>query len=164
MAILALTKNLSAFLDLIAASEGTSSSPLTSCDGYDVIVTGIQGPNRFSDYSGHPFAHGRRPIIVRNTPTLIGSTASGRYQITLPTWRNLIVTLKSSLFTPQNQDAAAVLLLKECSALNLIYSAQIPKAITAACETWASFPGNSYGQGVRTMEWLMVKYMGFLAA
>ncbi|MGB4486807.1 MAG: lysozyme, partial [Pseudomonas veronii] len=33
-------RNALAFLDMLAWSEGTSTSPATAMDGYDVIVTG----------------------------------------------------------------------------------------------------------------------------
>lgn len=54
-------QNRKAFGDLLAYSEGTSTSPATRNNGYDVIVTGIDGkPEIFTDYSDHPFAHYER--------------------------------------------------------------------------------------------------------
>lgn len=51
-------QNVVAFLDMIAFSEGTSR--IGSQDGYDVIVTGIDGkPETFTSYLNHPFASGR---------------------------------------------------------------------------------------------------------
>ena len=161
---LALVKPVAAFLDLIGISEGTCTSPATHDAGYDIIVSGIDGPNTFSDYSAHPFAAGRAPIVVRTAPSLLESTASGRYQITLPTWREITATWSTKLFSPQQQDAAALELLRQCGALNLIDAGKIENAIEAACETWASFPGNSYGQGGRTVAWLLEKYAQQLAA
>ena len=128
------------------------------------IVSGMDGPNTFADYSAHPFAAGRPAIVVRTAPTLLESTASGRYQITLPTWKEITATWTSKIFSPQAQDAAALELLKQCRALNFIDTGNITAAIEAACETWASFPGNSYGQGGRTIEWLLDKYAQQLAA
>ena len=83
MARLAVVKPVGAFLDLIAQREGTCTSPATHDAGYDIIVSGIDGLNSFADYSAHPFAAGRPAIVVRTAPTLLESTASGRYQITL---------------------------------------------------------------------------------
>ena len=40
---LAGSRNVLAFLDMLAWSEGTSTSPATAMDGYDVIVTGEIG-------------------------------------------------------------------------------------------------------------------------
>ena len=163
MARLALTKPIAAFLDLVALSEGTKHNPNTHDDGYDIIVNGINGPNTLADYSAHPFAAGRAPIVVRTAPSLLESTASGRYQITLPTWREITATWSTKLFSPQQQDAAALELLRQCGALNLIDAGKIENAIEAACETWASFPGNSYGQGGRSLAWLLESYATLLA-
>ncbi|WP_445513390.1 hypothetical protein, partial [Streptococcus pneumoniae] len=53
--------NVLAFLDMLAWSEGTSTSPATKEQGYDVIVTGADRKSEiFNDYSVHPFAHGRK--------------------------------------------------------------------------------------------------------
>ncbi len=164
MARLALAKPISAFLDLVALSEGTKHNPNTHDDGYDIIVSGMDGPNTFADYSAHPFAAGRPAIVVRTAPTLLESTASGRYQITLPKWKEITATWTSKIFSPQAQDAAALELLKQSRALNLIDSGNITAAIEAACETWASFPGNSYGQGGRTLAWLLEAYTTLLTA
>jgi len=38
-----ITKNQKAFLDVVATSEGTCTSPATKNNGYDVIVTGVDG-------------------------------------------------------------------------------------------------------------------------
>ena len=161
---LALVKPVAAFLDLIAHSEGTSTSKNTRDDGYDIIVSGVDGPHTFSDYSAHPFAAGRAPIIVRAAPALLKSTASGRYQITLPTWRSLCELNTLGTFSPENQDLAAMDLLRQCHAYELITASKIAAAIEACCETWASFPGNSYGQGGRSLAWLLESYATLLAA
>lgn len=161
---LALVKPVAAFLDLIAHSEGTSTSKNTRDDGYDIIVSGVDGPHTFSDYSAHPFAAGRAPIIVRAAPALLKSTASGRYQITLPTWRSLCELNTLGTFSPENQDLAAMDLLRQCHAYELITASKIAAAIEACCETWASFQGNSYGQGGSTLAWLQEEYTSLLAA
>lgn len=79
-------QNIAAFLDMLAVSEGTANHTLTKNRGYDVIVTGLDGkPEIFTDYSDHPFAHGR-PAKVFNRrgenprpPVAISSfTCSGR--------------------------------------------------------------------------------------
>lgn len=164
MTRLALVKPVAAFLDLIAQSEGTNTSKATHDDGYDIIVSGVNGHNSFSDYSAHPFAAGRAPIIVRPAPALIESTASGRYQIILPTWKHIAAARGLGTFSPQNQDVAALELLSECHAMDLITTNKIAAAIEACCKTWASFPGNSYGQGGRTLAWLQQAYTSLLAA
>ena len=155
---------IAAFLDLIAASEATSTSPVTHDDGYDVIVSGVNGANTFTDYSVHPFQTGRAPIVVRVGPPQLESTASGRYQITLPTWRNISTARRLGTFSPINQDLGAYELVTQCSALDPIIAGDLDIAIARASETWASFPGNSYGQGGHTLDWLLGEYSRILTA
>ena len=71
-------QNIAAFLDMLAVSEGTANHPLTKNRGYDVIVTGVDGkPEIFTDYSDHPFAHGRPAKVFNRRGEK--STASGRF-------------------------------------------------------------------------------------
>jgi len=185
MCTISCDKRLAAWLDLIAASEGTSSSPFTKYDGYDVIVSGIDGPHVFTDFSTHPFTGSRAPVIVRAglparepvTAAATGvllqvgmpavrpllSTASGRYQIIFPTWHTLAAKYNLNTFSPQAQDCAALHLLDECHATELILAANVPAAIKSCSETWASFPGNNYQQGGRTVMWLSMGYTRLLA-
>ena len=76
--------NRKAFLDMLAFSEGTcvEKHPLTQHDGYDVIVTGSDGPEVFTDFSQHPFVG--RP--AKHISGKLYSTASGRYQPLLRWW------------------------------------------------------------------------------
>ena len=186
MATLKVAKPLAAFLDLIAASEGTSSHPLTRADGYDVIVSGVDGHNVFTDFATHPFALGRAPILVSaaqpaeyepcdGTSTAaprevkpavpaLHSTASGRYQLILPTWQEISTLMHLGTFSAKNQDAAALKILDECHATEAILAFDIPTAIDKACEVWASFPGNLYHQGLRPMNWLLNHWQMFLGA
>lgn len=157
-----LQKRVQAFLDLIAWSEGTSIHPLTKCNGYDVIVTGEQGPEVFHDFTCHPFTLGRKPVRVRDNPTLLESTASGRYQISLPTWTDLVHRYHIGSFTTQNQDRAALALLVDCKALDHIYRQELELAFEAASLEWASFPGNLYGQGAHDTATLIDNYYRLL--
>lgn len=85
-------QNIAAFLDMLVVSEGTANHPLTKNRGYDVIVTGLDGkPEIFTDYSDHPFAHGRPArcltVAVKNPrhPVAISSfTCSGTTANSLP--------------------------------------------------------------------------------
>ena len=186
MATLKVAKPLAAFLDLIAASEGTSSNPLTKADGYDVIVSGVDGHHVFADFATHPFALGRPPILVREArpeqvktlpigsdskPQIVApavpalhSTASGRYQLILPTWQEISTLRHLGTFSPQNQDAAALKILDECHATEAILALDIPTAIDNACDVWPSFPGSLYHQGGRPMDWLLNHWQIFLGA
>lgn len=147
-----------AFLDMIALSEGTPESPLTVNNGYDVIVTGVNGPQVFTDYSKHPGIL----VLVRNNPPLY-STAAGRYQLLYRYWVAYCQILSIHDFTPISQDFIAVRQMSERGALALIDAGNIEGAITACSNIWASLPGNTYGQHQNTMNDLMQSYQSSLS-
>lgn len=162
MPALKLMPSMAAFLDLIAWSEGTSTHPNTKNDGYDVIVSGVAGRAVFTDYSIHPFAQGRPPVLVRNGPPPLHSTASGRYQFILPTWRDLSIGLGT--FSPQNQDLACIRLLSvRLHVGGFVEAGELDRAIAICSSTWASFPGNNYGQGGKRLGDLKSQYSTLLA-
>jgi muramidase (phage lysozyme) len=149
---------LKSFLDLIAWAEGTSTNALTQNDGYDVIVTGHDGPEIFSSYDDHPFASGRPPKVVRTHPYL-ASTASGRYQLLLRWWEPYKAQLQLSDFSPASQDAVAIQQITERRAMPMIQAGDIHGAIAACSNIWASLPGNDYDQpGGQTMAALLTRY------
>lgn len=150
-----------AFLDTIAFSEGTSTSLITANDGYDVIVSGIHGPSVFTDYSDHPFAHGGSVQWKLNPPEY--STAAGRYQLLARYWNIYKVQLHLADYSPASQDAVAIQQITERHALPLIAAGDIQGAMKACNAIWASLPGNSYGQGGKTMAELESKYQDLSA-
>lgn len=153
---------LMAFLDLIAWSEGTSTHPHTTADGYDVIVTGALSENLITDYRDHPFAAGRAAILVHEGPPRLYSTASGRYQIRLETWRFLVRILGLLNFQPANQDLGGLELIKSCGAITAILVGNLPFAFQRVCNTWASFPGNLFNQPTHPTDILTAKYAEYL--
>lgn len=156
---MAVDPKLRVFLDMLAWSEGTSTSPITKDNGYDIIVSGVDGHNRFDDYSDHPFAAGRSPIIVRQGPPVLQSTASGRYQLLVRYWRTYKETLRLPDFGHDSQDAVALQQIKERGAISLITTGQVQQAIEACATIWASLPGNDYAQGGgKSMVDLLAKY------
>lgn len=154
----AISRNLRAFLDTIAWAEGTSTSPATRNNGYDVIVTGVDGkPEVFSDYSEHPFAAGR-PSKVINRKGLT-SNAAGRYQHMLRDWAHYRAQLGLPDFGPVSQDKWAIQLIRERRALPLIEAGRFAEAITAVSNLWASLPGANYAdQPMRAMAKLAAIY------
>lgn len=153
-----MTPNLKAFLDMIAFSEGTSTSSATLNDGYDVIVTGIdRKPEIFTDYSNHPFANGRKSkTINRNGLT---SNASGRYQFMLRDWAHYRSLLGLRDFGPGSQDKWALQLIKEQRALPDIEAGRFADAVDKCRNIWASLPGAGYGQHENALEKLQVAYL-----
>ena len=146
---------LKAFLDMIAWSEGTSRNPLTKDGGYDVIVSGPNGPEIFADFSDHPFAMGRPAKMVRPGLT---STAAGRYQLLLKWWRAYQPMLHLGDFSPASQDAVAIQQIKERGALLDIENGKIEMAIALCSNIWASLPGNQYGQPKHEVSELVQQY------
>lgn len=155
---------LKSFLDLIAWSEGTSTSRITKNDGYDVIVSGVDGPSIFTSYADHPFASGRPAVVVRKEP-LLTSTAAGRYQILLHWWQQYKAMLHLPDFSPASQDAVAIQQIRERGGLAKIEAGDIQGAIAACSNIWASMPGNDYGQaGGHTMQALLDRFGTIQAA
>jgi muramidase (phage lysozyme) len=148
------------FMDLIGFSEGTTiagGSRLTKNDGYDVNVTGVNGPSIFTDYSDHP------QIEVEVNHKGLKSSAAGRYQIESKEWNIYKVRLSLPDFSPLSQDLYCLEQLKERHAVALILSGNVQTAIEACSNIWASFPGNNYGQGGRSMSDLVKYYDSFAA-
>jgi lysozyme len=86
------------------------------------------------------------------------STAAGRYQIIHPTWKRVSGILSLHNFGAEAQDDAAIQLIKEAGALDLVNSGQIAEAIPKCREIWASLPGNSAGQPQTSFANLMTAY------
>lgn len=155
-----ITRNQHAFLDTLGYSEGTTTSRITVADGYDVIVTGIDGkPEIFSTFYDHPFANGRAPKVINSAG--LQSTASGRYQIL---YKSIWVPYKKMLnlpdFSAMSQDAVALQLIRECRAIPLIEAGRFEEAIIACKSRWASLPGANYpGQRMNKMEDLRKVYL-----
>lgn len=147
--------HLCAFLDMIAWSEGTSNAlhSLTSMDGYDVIVTGVDGPEIFTDFRTHPFADGRAPKHITGT---LFSSASGRYQFLRTHWLHYKNQLKLPDFGPLSQDLWAIQLIRERQALTDIKELRIREAISRCANIWASFPEAGYGQPEHKLDQLLV--------
>jgi muramidase (phage lysozyme) len=145
-------QNICAFMDMLAsaAAEGTSSSPITKNNGYDVIVSGVDGKHRFDDYAQHPFAGGR-PSIVVNSKGLT-SNASGRYQFMLKDWAHYRDLLHLPDFGPGAQDRWCLQLIKERGAIPDIIAGNLGNAVARCSNIWASLPGNNYGQRQATMQ------------
>jgi muramidase (phage lysozyme) len=166
------------FLDLIAIyCEGTTSAPSVN-NGYDRFVNGVHGASIFTDYSQHPFAGGLPPITVvapgTRFPNGLRSDAAGRYQIMLKTWNGLanpISGIHLPDFSPLSQDLAAIELMRQRGSLPHLENGNIEAALAAhatpsdleaavedASNIWASFPGNSYGQGGRSMSQILADW------
>lgn len=146
---MAISKNMKAFLDMLAYSEGTDNErQKTNNHGYDVIV----GGSLFTDYSDHP-----RNLI--SLPKLgIKSTAAGRYQVLAKFYDAYKKQLHLPDFSPASQDAIAMQLIRECKATADIEAGHIADAIHKCRSRWASLPGAGYGQHEQKLDKLIQVY------
>lgn len=152
-----MSPNLKAFLDMLAWSEGTSTSPSTKRNGYDVIVTGIdRKPEIFTDFSAHPFASGRKSKVINSKG--LTSNAAGRYQFMLRDYKHYRDQLKLPDFGPDSQDAWAIQLIRERKALDDIETGRIESAVSKCRNIWASLPGAGYSQPEHDISKLLTQY------
>lgn len=143
-----ISRNLAAFLDLTAYSEGTIG---LGDDGYNKLVNPA---TFFTDYSRHP-----NKLVVVN-PTL-KSTAAGRYQFLSRYWGFYRDALNLPDFGPESQDRWAIQLIREQKALQMIEEGQIAEAIKRCANIWASFPGAGYKQREHDLSALLAKFKAF---
>ena len=109
-------------------------------------------PILFSSYADHP----RR--LVKLSPTL-SSTAAGRYQLLARYFDVYKKQLGLSDFGRAAQDAIALQLIRECSAMPLIDGGRFADAARACRSRWASLPGAGYGQHENKMADLQAAYV-----
>lgn len=132
-----MSKNLKAFLDMIAFSEIGAALLAVSDNGYDVIVGSTpENPILFPHYNVHP----RLYIPEMN------SDAAGRYQFMGRYWGHYRKQLSLPDFGHDSQDKWAVCLINECRAMKAIEDGRFDDAVHACRSRWASFPGAGYGQ------------------
>jgi lysozyme len=131
IALKGINDNIRKFLMLITHTEGT--------DRQKTPYNELFGFTNFEGYDKHP------EILIK-TPNY-RSTAAGRYQILKGTAK----TLKMVDFTPESQDAAAIKLIKQAGAYQLIIDGKFEEAITKCNPIWASLPGSPYGQPTHKM-------------
>lgn len=142
--------NRTAFLDMLAFSEGTSACGHNN--GYDVIVGSTPAAmRRIDSLDDHP-------RVTMQLNSKLWSSAAGRYQIIASTWSVLKLRLSLPDFSPASQDAAALELVRQCNALDLVDQGHITDAITACAHIWASLPGAGYSQHENTFTDLIDAY------
>lgn len=139
-----LNSNVAAFLDMIAASEGTAGK---GDDGYDILVGGTV----FRGYEDHP----RTLVHIRNG---LSSTAAGRYQLLARYWDHYKALLNAPDFSPEWQDKVAIQQIREFNALPLIEAGDLEKAVQKVSPIWASLPGAGYGQHEQKLSTLIAAY------
>ena len=151
-------RNVLAFLDMLAWSGLGSDYLKRSDEGYNVIVTGIDGKlELFTDYRTHPFAGGRKSKVINSKG--LTSNASGRYQQMLRDWPHYRDLLKLPDFGPLSQDRLAIRHIRECRALEDVKAGRFVLAVSKCRNIWASLPGAGYNQREHQIEDLLAQYV-----
>ena len=146
------TLNRRAFLDTIAFSEIGRALLAVSDNGYNVLVGSTpSAPHLFLSYADHP----RKLVQISAS---LQSTAAGRYQILARYFDVYKAQLKLPDFGHASQDAIAMQMAGECSALADIDAGRIESAITKCASRWASFPGANYSQHENPMSMLVAAF------
>lgn len=142
-------RNVVAFLDMLAWSEGTDNGrQATNDQGYDVLVGGAL----FRGYADHP------RVLVPLPKLRISSTAAGRYQLLQRYYDAYSKSLRLPDFSPLSQDRIALQQIRERKALPLIQAGKIREAIERVSNIWASLPGAGYGQHEHKLDNLLAAY------
>jgi len=149
-------KNVAAFLDMLAFSEGTIK--YGNDDGYNVIV----GGSLFDDYSDHPRikVYEKKDEFIHNNKKDY-STAAGRYQLLSKYFNPYKKVLLLPDFSPVSQDKIAIQMIKEQGALKLVIDGKIEQAIANCSNIWASLPGAGYGQHEHKLTILLNKFVEY---
>ena len=153
---------LSAFLFMIRSTEHVYPRDVLNDAAYSIFY----GGSKFSNFADHPVLTGEKKGIplpdhfckaAGLKPGCV-STAAGAYQIIKGTWTRLKNKLNLPDFSPLSQDQAAVALLDEVGALDLIYAGDIEGAIKKASRIWASLPGSTAQQNPKALAYAMNRF------
>ncbi|NVH72200.1 paar repeat-containing protein [Paraburkholderia sp. JPY432] len=142
--------NVKAFIYSIGDAEGGD---------YHLKYGGIKGKVHdkwtFSDYSTHPGAgyDGH-------------TTAAGRYQINIDTWREMSEKNGLKDFSPHTQDILAIEILRSIGVIGSVKSGDIETALSAASRRWAALPQGKglpgrYKQPYATYEAFSLSYKNY---
>lgn len=151
-----------AFLYMIRASEHIYPRDVENDAAYRIFYGGA----KFNDLSDHPVNTGEmKPIKLPDAmcraagraPGCV-TTAAGAYQIIRPTWNRARDALGLPDFSPDSQDKAAIFLLEESGAMELIGLGDIEGAIAKAAPVWASLPGSTAQQNPKKLAYALERY------
>jgi lysozyme len=160
--------NLSAFLYMIRSTEHVYPRDVTNDAAYSIFY----GGSKFQNFADHPVVTGEKKGITLPDamckaaglkPGCV-STAAGAYQFIKPTWVRIRNKLGLSDFSPLSQDRAAVELLDEIGATDLIFAGDIEGAIQKASRIWASLPGSTAQQNPKALAYALNRFDDGLAA
>jgi lysozyme len=160
--------NLSAFLYMIRSTEHVYPRDVMNDAAYSIFY----GGSKFQSFRDHPVITGEKKGIPLSdamcrasglSPGCV-STAAGAYQMIKPTWTRIRNKLGLPDFSPLSQDRAAVELLDEIGATDLIFAGDIEGAIHKASKIWASLPGSTAQQNPKALAYALNRFDDGLAA
>jgi lysozyme len=160
--------NLSAFLYMIRSTEHVYPRDVVNDAAYSIFY----GGSKFQNFQDHPVITGEKKGVplpdhfckaAGLKPGCV-STAAGAYQFIKGTWVRLRDKLNLPDFSPLSQDRAAVGLLEEIGAVDLIYAGDIEGAIHKASKIWASLPGSTAQQNPKALAYALNRFDDGLAA
>jgi lysozyme len=160
--------NLSAFLYMIRSTEHVYPRDVVNDAAYSIFY----GGSKFQNFADHPVVTGEKKGIplpdamCRAAGLKPGcvSTAAGAYQMIKPTWVRIRNKIGLPDFSPLSQDRAAVELLDEIGATDLIFAGDIEGAIYKASRIWASLPGSTAQQNPKALAYALNRFDDGLAA
>ena len=155
-------QNISAFLFMIRSTEHVYPRDVINDAAYSIFY----GGSKFSSFRDHPVITGEKkgvplPDAMCKAAGLkpgCVSTAAGAYQLIKPTWVRLRDKLGLPDFSPASQDLAAVELLREAGALDLIQAGDIEGAIHKSSRIWASLPGSTAQQNPKALAYALNRF------
>lgn len=143
-------RNVLAFLDMLAASEGTIR--YGKDDGYNVLFGGDTFSNGYVD-------HPRIKVTKTMNGKPITSSAAGRYQFLERTWDSIVKKYGfRGRFIPEAQDLGAIKLIQGRGAYADVQAGRFADAVKKCRGEWASLPGAGYGQPEHRLETLLAAY------
>lgn len=160
--------NLSAFLYMIRSTEHVYPRDVVNDAAYSIFY----GGSKFQNFADHPVVTGEKKGIplpdamckaAGLKPGCV-STAAGAYQFIKPTWVRIRNKIGLPNFSPLSQDRAAVELLDEIGATDLIFVGDIEGAIHKASKIWASLPGSSAQQNPKALAYALNRFDDGLVA
>lgn len=140
-------RNLIAFLSMIRYAEGTS--------GYFGYYKSFGGAY-FLETDTHPSIRTYGEFVKAGQ--LDYTTAAGAYQITRTTWLRLTSKMGLSGFTPADQDAMAIELIREQGAYDDVIAGRFTQAVQKVSGVWASLPFSTVPQPKRTLAQVQAAY------
>lgn len=136
--------NVRAFLDLLAAAEGTEQHGYATAFGGDVLPSLADHPRQ-------------RKSFTQTDGKKNETTAAGRYQFLERTWDDVAGKLGLTDFGAEAQDLAAVELLRRAGALEPVLAGDFDTAVQKSGKTWASLPSSPYAQPKRSAEFIAAR-------